>query len=124
MVLSLLSRGDADALLEAEDNGKDEDCNIKFSVCVFVGVLFKKLDAQPLIFEVEGKVEDVGNISAHFIFWALKFSPLPCCFAWVLPIPPINEESAAAKADWKVGFVVIAFVAADIVSTELLLFCM
>ena len=74
MVVSLLSAaGDADALLGVEENGNDDGGrNIKFFVCVFAaGVLFKKLDAQPLtlLFEIEElELLDAGNTSPHFIF--------------------------------------------------------
>lgn len=110
-MLPLLSPGDADALLGVE-NGKDE------------GVLLKKFDAEAL--EVEGNVavelDAAGNSSAHVILWPK--------FPGVLLLP-MNEVSAAANADWKLGCAVIAFVAADTVSDweggielMLLFFCM
>jgi hypothetical protein len=75
VLMSLLSPGDVDALLGAE-NGNEGGRNIKLPGGEFVEcVLFKKLDAHPF------------------------------------PVPMI-VVSAAARADWKLGSAVIAFVAA------------
>lgn len=110
--MSRWSPGDPEALLGLE-SGRGGWRNIKLPGCELAGDLFKKLEAHPLTFEDEGKAKDGGNNSPHFIFW-IRFSAAPW-FPWMFA-EPITEESAAAKADWKLGSAVITFVAAAMVS--------
>lgn len=111
---TLLSLGEVDLpLLDVENGNEEEDCAKKTKLlfpgcCVLfaeaeeVG-LFEKLDEHLFGFEVDGRLDKIGNGSVTFNLFSI-------------PVFPMIEVRAAANAEWKFGSDVIALVAAAIVS--------